>query len=140
LANTIPSTGGRPEWHADPEPEGYRVRDPIGGGPRFDAQPDGDGARIPLPGGGAEWEPAAAPWGPASAQDADAHARALAELVYAHADGDTYASDDQKTTMLAHWQAIAADPRMQEIAYFADADRWFSELIARAIPFSDPLI
>lgn len=137
LPDTIPLPEPGPRW----EPDSYRVRDPISGeGPRFDGDRDARDQQVPLPGSGAEWQPAASPWGPATAEDADRHARALAELAYAHVDGDTYASADQKAAMLAHWQAIVADPRMQEIAFFADADRWFSELIARCIPFTDPLI
>lgn len=135
LSDTVPITGSESGFETD----GYRVRDPVGGeGPRFETDPRNQ--HVPLPSDGQDAPPVASPWGAASAEDADRHARALAELLYAHADGDTYAAADQKAAMLDHWRAITADPRMQEIAYFADADRWFSELIARCIPFSDPLI
>lgn len=83
----------------------------------------------------------ASPWAPIRPADADAHARALATLLYANdPQAQPYPSDAQTEEMLAHWRAIAADPRMQEIAFFADADRWTSELIARTVPFSDPLV
>jgi hypothetical protein len=83
----------------------------------------------------------ASPWAPIRPADADAHAHALVTLLHSNdRTRNPYPSDAQTEEMLAHWRAIAGDPRMQEIAFFADADRWCSELIARTVPFSDPLV
>lgn len=81
------------------------------------------------------------PWAPISPEDADAHSRALATLLYSRdREAGPWPTPAQEDEMLVHWRAIIADPRMQEISYFADAERWFSELIARTAAFSDPLV
>lgn len=81
------------------------------------------------------------PWAGVSPEDADAHTRALATLLYGQdRQSQPWPTPAQEESMLAHWRAIAADPRLQEVSYFADADRWFSELIARTAAFSDPLV
>ncbi|MES2441811.1 MAG: hypothetical protein V4574_03205 [Pseudomonadota bacterium] len=83
----------------------------------------------------------ASPWAPITPAVADAHTRALATLLYAHdSAAQPWPTPAQKDEMLTHWRAIIADPRMQEVAYYADAERWFSELIARTAAFSDPLV
>lgn len=123
----------------DPAPAEYVIR-PLAhaGGPEWqepaleDAAPAAEAATDEGP---------ASPWAPIRPADADAHARALATLLYSNdRQAQPYPSDAQTEEMLSHWQVIAADPRMQEIAFFADADRWTSELIARTVPFSDPLV
>lgn len=81
------------------------------------------------------------PWATISPEAADAHARSLATLLYSHdREALPWPSQAQEDEMLAHWRALIADPRMQELSYFADAERWFSELIARTAAFSDPLV
>lgn len=81
------------------------------------------------------------PWAPLTKEDADEHSRALATLLYSHdRKVQPWPTDAQESEMLAHWRVITADPRMQEVSYFADAERWFSELIARTAAFSDPLV
>lgn len=74
---------------------------------------------------------------PATPQD---HAQALAALLYAHNREGPWATPEQRDTMLAHWHAIIGDPRMQEVAFYADSEQWFAETIARTSRFSDPLV
>lgn len=83
--------------------------------------------------------PAPNPWAPPTPEDYDDHARALADLLLGeHA--EQWASPEETEAMLAHWQRITRDPRMQEMSFYADAENWFADLIARAVPFSDPLV
>jgi hypothetical protein len=83
--------------------------------------------------------PAPNPWGPPTPEDYDDHARALAGLLLGeHA--EPWPSPEETEAMLAHWQRITRDPRMQEMSFYADAENWFADLIARAVPFSDPLV
>ncbi|MES2441810.1 MAG: hypothetical protein V4574_03200 [Pseudomonadota bacterium] len=69
-----------------------------------------------------------------------AHAEALAALLHSHDPALPWPTEEQRKAMLAHWHAIVADPRMEEIAFFADAERWLAETIARTTAFSDPLV
>ncbi|MBY8821725.1 hypothetical protein [Sphingomonas colocasiae] len=39
-----------------------------------------------------------------------------------------------------HFEALLADPRLAELAFYADAERWFSEVLAKSIPLSDPIL
>lgn len=83
--------------------------------------------------------PAPNPWAPPAPEDYDDHARALAGLLLGeHA--EQWPSPEETETMLAHWQRITRDPRMQEMSFYGDAENWFADLIARAVPFSDPLV
>ncbi|WHU04689.1 hypothetical protein [Sphingomonas sp. NIBR02145] len=83
--------------------------------------------------------PAPNPWAPPTPEDYDDHARALAGLLLGeHA--EQWPSPEETEAMLAHWQRITRDPRMQEMSFYADAENWFADLIARAVPFSDPLV
>jgi hypothetical protein len=129
----------------DPVPAGdlYQIRpsghvpDPPPPDPAWEAPAPSEAAAPPAP----EEPQRRSPWAGVTPEDADAHSRALATLLYTHdRQSQPWPTAEQEEAMLAHWRAIAADPRMQEVAYFADADRWFSELIARTAAFSDPLI
>lgn len=83
--------------------------------------------------------PAPNPWAPLTADDYDDHARALSGLLLGeHA--EHWPSPEETEAMLAHWQRITRDPRMQEMSFYGDAENWFADLIARAVPFSDPLV
>lgn len=42
--------------------------------------------------------------------------------------------------MLAHWHALVADPRMQQVSFYADAERWFAQILPGTTPFSDALV
>ncbi len=82
--------------------------------------------------------PAPNPWAPPTPEDYDDHARALAGLLLAEHEAQ-WPSPEETEAMLAHWQRIVRDPRMQEMSFYGDAENWFADLIARAVPFSDPL-
>jgi hypothetical protein len=66
-------------------------------------------------------------------------AAALEALLFGECKGEPPTSE-QRETMLRHWGAIIADPRMQEIGYYGDVETWASETIARTVPLSDPLV
>lgn len=81
---------------------------------------------------------------PDSAQHAEIteinrHAEALERLLTPHYNEWTNASQDEAEAMLAHWAAIAADPRLEDLGFYAQAENWIAEMVARACPFSDPL-
>lgn len=72
---------------------------------------------------------------------ADRHAHALYAMLYAERDPATpHATAAEREAMLAHWAAITADPRIEEIGFFAQLELWTIGLIANAVPLSDPLI
>ncbi|MEN3749776.1 hypothetical protein TPR58_21570 [Sphingomonas sp. HF-S3] len=81
------------------------------------------------------------PWAPISPADADAAAEALSALLAQRERTNvSWPSPRQKEAMLTHWQTIISDPRMDDISFYGDADRWFARQLAHAIPWSDPLI
>jgi hypothetical protein len=84
--------------------------------------------------------PARSPWAPPRPKDFDAHAAALLELFDRPHDAPQWPDAEEAGAMLAHWRVLSADPRLQQIAYFADAEQWFAQLLARHSPFSDPLV
>ncbi|NML05639.1 hypothetical protein [Sphingomonas sp. G-3-2-10] len=135
---TIPLPDSGPEWQRpEPAPRGMAINDPVSG-PRFDPAV-GDADPVPLPGGdGPEARPS--PWAGLTPEQANAHAGALASLLHSFHGESGWPTPEQNQEMLAHWQALSADPRLQEVAYFADAERWFSDLIAHTSPVSDPLV
>ena len=49
-------------------------------------------------------------------------------------------SPEQEAALLAHFDAIAHGPRIGEMAYFADAERWFGDIIAHGAPASNCLM
>jgi hypothetical protein len=72
---------------------------------------------------------------------AEAHARELYALLHAERDpAHPHATEAEAEAMLAHWQVIAADPRLEEIGFFAQVENWAIGLIAYNTPLSDPLI
>lgn len=80
------------------------------------------------------------PWQAITPEDVDAHARALFELVHGRDDPARWSTAEEDEAMHAHWRAIIADPRMQQVAYFADAEGWFANLLWGTTPFTDTLV
>lgn len=80
------------------------------------------------------------PWAQAPAVDVDAHVQALLRLLHELQTGEGEPPGEWRAQMLEHWRVIAGDPRLQEIGHFADAESWWSDVIARTIPWSDPLV
>lgn len=122
-----------PETVADPEPIGHlaphpsedrwEARDP-------DPEPD---APEPLP-------PRQDPWSQPPSVDVDAHVQALLRLLHELQSSETEPPGEWRAQMLEHWRVIGGDPRLQEIGHYADAESWWSDVIARTIPWSDPLV
>lgn len=134
-----------PEDDDDDDADGGEWNRDWDDGEGADASPFGAAADTPTGefahGADPRRDPRASPWAPISAADADGHARALAALLGSdNALAENYPSAEERSAMLAHWAALAADPRMQDVSFFDNADRWFADLIVRATPFSDPLI
>lgn len=81
------------------------------------------------------------PWRPIAPADADFHARALMRKLHElHEAADPALEAAAEREILDHWNAMIGDPRMQEVAFYADAERWFADLIARTLPWSDALV
>jgi hypothetical protein len=49
-------------------------------------------------------------------------------------------SAEEQAALAGHFEALLADPRMAEVAFYADAERWFSESLAKAVPWSDTIL
>jgi len=49
-------------------------------------------------------------------------------------------SAEEQAALAEHFEALLADPRMAEVAFYADAERWFSETLARSAPWSDTIL
>lgn len=87
-----------------------------------------------------EPEPVRGPWASPRPEDIDARAEALFRLVDRPEEAPTWATPEETETMLAHWRALSADPRLHEVGRFADAEQWFAWLVSAHSPFSDPLV
>lgn len=47
---------------------------------------------------------------------------------------------EEQAALAEHFEALLADPRMAEVAFYADAERWFGETLARSAPWSDTIL
>lgn len=70
----------------------------------------------------------------------DVHARAIMAIIHGPAGDTPWLADAPRAAMLDHWKAIAADPRMAEIGFFGDVERWAANVIADGAPRSSSLI
>ncbi|WP_404371240.1 hypothetical protein AB5I39_03555 [Sphingomonas sp. MMS24-J45] len=70
----------------------------------------------------------------------DLHAEALQRLLLSHPDDWLPPAPEETEAMLAHWAAISADSRLEELSFYANAEIWVAEVVARGCPFSDPLV
>ncbi len=68
------------------------------------------------------------------------HAAALERLLLSHPDDWMPASPEETEAMLDHWAVISADPRLEELGFYAQAEAWAAEVVAQGCPFSDPLV
>ena len=88
--------------------------------------------------------PPRSPWEQAAIDDANARAGKLEDLLLTHQQGRQHANVNpnpgEASAMLDHWRVLAADPRMGDLGHYAQVEAWISEIIARALPFSDPLV
>jgi hypothetical protein len=68
------------------------------------------------------------------------HARAILALLHGHADPQPWLNAAAQEQMIAHWRAIAADPRLEHLDHAAAVERWASLVIAGAAPLSAPIL
>lgn len=81
------------------------------------------------------------PWRKRTVADYEENARALVRMLQRLGNPQSpRAEAAMKEQMLEHWRIVIADPRMQEVDFFDTAERWFADLIARAVPASDLLV
>lgn len=81
------------------------------------------------------------PWSPPTPEKFDAHAAELAKLLQRNnLEPRPWPTEAEREEMLTHWRVILADPRLQQLDFYADVERWIAGLIGYTIPFSDTLI
>jgi hypothetical protein len=81
------------------------------------------------------------PWSPPTPEKFDAHAAALARLLQRNNEQPRpWPTDAEREEMLEHWRVLVADPRLHQLDFYADIERWLAGLIGYTIPFSDTLI
>ncbi|MEN2709485.1 hypothetical protein ACQKOH_10350 [Sphingomonas sp. NPDC092331] len=91
----------------------------------------------------AEPAPAAreGPWSPPTPEQFDAHAAALAQLLQRNnLEPRPWPTEAEREEMLAHWRVLIADPRLHQLDFYSDLERWIAGLLGYTIPFSDTLI
>ncbi|WP_157215713.1 hypothetical protein [Flavisphingomonas formosensis] len=74
------------------------------------------------------------------ATDYQAHYDALLAILRPNDEQHPAADFAEQSAMQHHFTTLLGDPRMQEIGFFAEAERFFAGLIARAAPRSDALL
>lgn len=73
--------------------------------------------------------------------EAERHAHDLQAILYAERDpARLHATREERQAILAHWEGIVADPRLQQIGFFSQFEHWAVALITQHLPLSDPLI
>jgi len=72
--------------------------------------------------------------------DYQAHYDALIAILRPTEENHPPADFAEQSAMQHHFHVLLADPRMQEIGFFAEAERWFAGMIARTAPRSDALL
>lgn len=104
-----------------------------------DAVPTPDAAFGPAPSHTTDPPQPAAPSPPSPEDRIDAHYAALVAMLSARGDGRA-PDADTAARMLEHFEAILADPRMQQLSFRAAAeDRWL-HVLSTTTPQSDPLL
>jgi hypothetical protein len=81
------------------------------------------------------------PSGPSQLDDgAERHAEAILALFREHSDPRPWLAPAAQEQLIAHWQAIAADPRLERLDYAARVEHWAAAIIAQAAPLSAPIL
>ncbi len=80
------------------------------------------------------------PWAPPTPETIESHFQGLLRLFDRPDDAHPWATPDEAEAMFGHWRVLAADPRLEQMGAFADAEQWFAGLLAANSPFSDPLV
>jgi hypothetical protein len=68
----------------------------------------------------------------------EAHYRALRALLFNDDDAPPTAED--LAAIEHHGRALLDDPRLEQVDFATDAERWFAEILAASVPRSDPLL
>ncbi|WEK02011.1 MAG: hypothetical protein P0Y59_10135 [Candidatus Sphingomonas phytovorans] len=70
----------------------------------------------------------------------EAHYRAVLGILFGEDGRQQPLSDETvRRELIAHAEALLNNPRMSEIAFYTEAERWFAQVIAAAAPRSDPI-
>lgn len=77
---------------------------------------------------------------PQPVDEVAAHANAIADLLYNHDPRADYLDDAAKAELLRHWQAVAADPRLEDVALFDRVEQWAGSIVLDTAPRSAPLV
>jgi hypothetical protein len=77
---------------------------------------------------------------PPAPPDAGAHASAIAAILYGHEGPERWLAGEARSALLNHWGKLAADPALDEIDFFTDAERWAAQIIADRLPLSEALV
>lgn len=69
-----------------------------------------------------------------------AHVMAMSRILDGHAGPQPWLAPAEQEALLAHWQALIAEPAMDGVEAFSDAANGMAELIARTLPLSEALV
>ena len=70
----------------------------------------------------------------------EAHYRAVLGILFGEDGRQQPLSDETvRRELIVHAEALLNNPRMSEIAFYSEAERWFAQVIAAAAPRSDPI-
>lgn len=68
------------------------------------------------------------------------HATAIIALFRDHADPRPWLPPEAQKQLIAHWQAMVTDPRLEHLGYAAQVERWAAAIITQAAPLSAPIL
>jgi hypothetical protein len=96
---------------------------------------EGDGFALPEP---PPFEPDIDPQEQAFVTAIEAHFTALHALLFP--DHDDPPTSEELAAIEHHGRALLNDPRMEQVDFATGAESWFAEMLAHAVPRSDPLL
>jgi hypothetical protein len=133
VAASVPAADGDFRWVDRPE------------------QVEGEERVVPLAGASGSLTPPVLSGGPAVAtidsrepsvtEAHEAHYQAVLAILFGE-DGRIEPLTDEtvRRELITHVEALLHDPRMAEIAFYADAERWFAQIVAASAPRSDAIL
>ena len=71
---------------------------------------------------------------------AERHVRAIQTLLHDHRGENPWLEDAEQQALIAHWRQLVADPRMEQLEWHAQLDRWACAVIADTAPLSAPIL
>lgn len=76
-----------------------------------------------------------------ASQARDAHYRGLLGLLFGEEGRFEPLTDETvRRELVTHAEALLHDPQMVEIAFYAEAERWFARIVSASAPRSDPIM